>query len=59
MTYSNGGEAGFPQMLRVGEAAKLGFTRCVVPKGNKLSKKVAGLEIIAVSSIREAMEVLF
>lgn len=45
--------------LRVGEAAKLGFTRCVVPRGNRLSKKMAGVEIIAVNSIREAMEVLF
>lgn len=45
--------------LRIGEAAKLGFTRCIVPSGNKLSQKRDGIELVAVSSIREALEVLF
>ena len=45
--------------LRVGEAAKLGFTRCIVPAGNKLSKKAHGMELIPVNSVREAMEILF
>lgn len=45
--------------LRVGEAAKLGFTRCIVPGGNKLSKKAHGMEIIPANSVREAMEILF
>lgn len=45
--------------LRMGEAAKLGFTRCIVPSGNKLSKRGYGVELIPVNSVREALEALF
>ncbi|MBM2837983.1 MAG: radA, partial [Deltaproteobacteria bacterium] len=45
--------------LRVGEAAKLGFTRCILPSGNKLSQRIDGIEIVPVGTVREAMEVMF
>ncbi|MDO8445989.1 MAG: DNA repair protein RadA [Deltaproteobacteria bacterium] len=45
--------------LRVGEAAKLGFTRCILPSGNKLSQRIDGIEVVPVGTVREAMEILF
>jgi len=42
---------------RVTEAARMGFTRCLVPKaGGKVSPVPKGMEIIAVSTLREAVE---
>lgn len=43
---------------RVAEAKKLGFTRCIVPKVclRNLSK-IKGIEIIGVSSVRDAMDI--
>jgi len=45
---------------RIKEAAKLGFTRCVVPKDNlKNCKKSDGIEIIGVSNLRQGLDVVF
>ena len=41
--------------LRLQEAARLAFSRAVVPKGSGLSKGVAGLEIFECSTVAEAM----
>lgn len=42
--------------LRLREAARLGFKRCVMPKGNDASLKAAGIEAIAVATVAEALE---
>ncbi len=43
---------------RVSEAARLGFKRCLVPKvGGKVSPVPKGIEVIAVSSLKEAVGV--
>ncbi|MFZ5573530.1 MAG: DNA repair protein RadA [Thermodesulfobacteriota bacterium] len=46
--------------LRVQEAAKMGFSRCIVPGGN-LKRMTAGheLEVIGIGTVAEAMEILF
>jgi DNA repair protein RadA/Sms len=43
---------------RLREAARLGFVRAIVPRAGRSSVEpvVAGLEIVAVSSLREAIE---
>jgi DNA repair protein RadA/Sms len=42
---------------RVKEAARMGFTRCLVPKsGGKVSPIPKGMEVIAVSNLKEAVE---
>jgi len=44
---------------RVREAAKLGFTRCILPKSClEQSRTVAGIEPVGVSNVREAIELL-
>lgn len=41
---------------RVSEAKKLGFKKCIVPNGNvKALKNIDGIEIIGVSSVKEAI----
>jgi DNA repair protein RadA/Sms len=45
--------------LRVREAAKLGFNRCLLPFGNSSKVKVAGIELVGIRSLEEAMERLF
>jgi DNA repair protein RadA/Sms len=40
---------------RLKEAAKLGFTRAVIPKANKPKQPIAGMEIIAVERLEEAV----
>ncbi len=46
--------------VRVKEASRLGFKRCFLPKQNQEKMKGAkGIELIAVHSIREAINVLF
>ena len=42
--------------LRVKEAAKLGFTRCVIPAGNPRKIDVPGMELVEVRSVEEALE---
>jgi len=41
---------------RLKEAAKLGFTRALIPEANKPRQAIAGLEIIAVSRVEQAVE---
>jgi DNA repair protein RadA/Sms len=43
---------------RLKEAAKLGFERAIVPKGNQPKGKIAGLEVIAVERVDQAVGVL-
>lgn len=44
---------------RVNEALKLGFNRCVLPKSNAESmKEVSGIELIGVTSVREAIALI-
>ncbi len=43
---------------RLREAAKHGFKRAIVPKGNAPRQKIKGLEVIAVSKLSEALEAL-
>jgi DNA repair protein RadA/Sms len=47
--------------VRVKEAARLGFKRCLLPKQNqeKVKKEAKAIELIGVSTIKEAMGVLF
>jgi DNA repair protein RadA/Sms len=40
---------------RLKEAAKLGFTRAIVPKANMPKAKIAGLEVIAVERVDQAV----
>jgi DNA repair protein RadA/Sms len=44
---------------RVKEAAKLGFSRCILPAGNLKQVKVKGMELIGVKSVEEALERFF
>jgi DNA repair protein RadA/Sms len=43
---------------RLKEAAKLGFTRAIVPKANTPKAKIAGLEVIAVERVEQAVRLL-
>jgi DNA repair protein RadA/Sms len=47
--------------VRVKEAARLGFKRCLLPKQNqeKVKREAKAIELIGVSAIKEAMGVLF
>ena len=46
--------------LRVNEAARLGFTQCVLPKGNLKNLDVPkSIELIGISHAGEALEVIF
>jgi DNA repair protein RadA/Sms len=46
--------------VRVKEAARLGFKRCVLPKQNQEKMKATkGIELVGVKAVREAMDVLF
>ena len=40
---------------RLKEAAKLGFTRAIIPKANQSKLLIEGIEIIAVERIEEAV----
>lgn len=47
--------------VRVNEADKMGFKRCIVPKNNlkiKLDLKGKGIEMIGVETVREALETI-
>ncbi len=41
--------------LRVREAAKLGFTRCIIPGGSPRKFEVPGMELVEVKSVEEAL----
>ena len=45
--------------LRVREAAKLGFNRCMLPIGNQKQVKATGIELVGVRSLEESLERLF
>lgn len=42
--------------IRIKEAAKFGFHRCILPAGNLKQVKVKGMELIGVRSVEEALE---
>jgi DNA repair protein RadA/Sms len=44
--------------VRLKEAAKLGFTKAIVPKSNAPKTKIAGLEVIAVERLEQALNQL-
>ncbi|MCP4021489.1 MAG: DNA repair protein RadA [Desulfobacteraceae bacterium] len=45
---------------RIKEAAKMGFTRCIVPNNTKKQiSKIKGIEIEGIGFLKQAMEVLF
>ncbi len=44
--------------MRVREAAKLGFNRCILPAGNLKQVKAKGMELTGVRSVEEALEKL-
>jgi len=43
---------------RLKEAAKLGFTKAIVPKANQPKQAIAGLEVIAVERVEQAISAL-
>jgi len=43
---------------RLKEAAKLGFTRALIPFGNKPKQAIAGMEVVAASRLDEAVAYL-
>lgn len=43
---------------RINEAKKLGFTRCLIPARNRISEEIKDMEVIRVSSLREAFSKL-
>jgi DNA repair protein RadA/Sms len=40
---------------RLREAAKLGFTQAIIPKGNVPRQAISGLKIIAIDRVEEAI----
>ena len=44
---------------RVREAAKLGFKRCVLPKGNAKGIKQDGVKLVGVKTVKEAIDAFF
>jgi DNA repair protein RadA/Sms len=42
--------------MRVREAAKLGFSRCLLPAGNLNQVKIKGMELVGIRSVEEALE---
>jgi len=46
--------------VRIKEAKKLGFTRCLLPRGNvEACSRIEGVELLPVESVRKLMELLF
>jgi DNA repair protein RadA/Sms len=47
--------------LRIKEASKLGFKRCLLPASNRsrLSLELEGMEMVGVQSVEETLEILF
>jgi DNA repair protein RadA/Sms len=45
--------------IRVKEAAKLGFCRCILPAGNLKQVKAKGMELIGVTSVEETLRLVF
>lgn len=44
---------------RLKEAAKHGFKRAIVPKGNAPREKITGIEVVAVTRLEQALDALF
>ena len=44
--------------IRVKEAAKFGFLRCILPEGNLKQVKVKGMQLSGIRSVEEAMELV-
>jgi DNA repair protein RadA/Sms len=45
--------------VRAKEASRLGFKRCLLPKQNQEKMKGKGIELIGVSTVQEAIKILF
>jgi DNA repair protein RadA/Sms len=46
--------------VRIKEATKLGFSRCVLPKGNlEACSRIEGAELVSVESVKNLIEILF
>jgi DNA repair protein RadA/Sms len=47
--------------VRIKEASKLGFKRCLIPKSNRtrISMEFESIEILGVQSVEETLEILF
>jgi DNA repair protein RadA/Sms len=47
--------------LRIKEASKLGFKRCLLPRSNRsrMSLELEGMEMVGVQSVEETLEILF
>jgi DNA repair protein RadA/Sms len=43
---------------RIKEAAKLGFTRAIIPKANQAKQKINGIDIYPVSTLNEAIKLI-
>jgi DNA repair protein RadA/Sms len=43
---------------RLQEAVKHGFRKAIIPKGNMPKQPIPGMEILAVSTLAEALELL-
>lgn len=43
---------------RIKEAAKLGFKQCIIPKANAPIKNIAGLEVLCVARLEDALQAL-
>ncbi|WKY43447.1 DNA repair protein RadA [Eubacteriaceae bacterium ES2] len=43
---------------RLVEGLKLGFKRCIIPKGNQKGLNVKGIELMAVDNVRSALEII-
>ncbi len=44
---------------RINEARKMGFTKCIIPEGNKRQAKDKGIDIVGVTNIRETLDMVF
>jgi DNA repair protein RadA/Sms len=42
-------------LVRLKEAAKLGFTKAIVPKANAPKSKIEGMQVIAVERLDQAL----
>jgi len=47
--------------MRMKEASKLGFKRCLLPQSNRsrITLELPGLEIVGIGSVEEVLEILF
>ena len=43
---------------RLKEAAKLGFTRAIIPKANQAKQKIKGIDVLPVENLSQALELI-